>query len=160
MAKIQKTNAMRILDKEKIEYITKVYDTSDGKIDGVSVAKKVGRAENEIFKTIVTIGATKELYVFIIPVDKEIDLKKAAKVAGEKKIDMLPLNDLLKYTGYIRGGCSPIGMKKLYKTFIQENAMNLETMVFSGGKVGLQIELKPDDLKKAISAEFACVIKE
>lgn len=160
MSKIQKTNAMRILDKEKIEYNMKTYDTSDGKIDGVSVAKKVNRSENEIFKTIVTIGASKDIYVFIIPVDKEIDLKKASKVAGEKKIEMLPLSDLLKTTGYIRGGCSPVGMKKLYKTYIQESATTLETMVCSGGKIGLQIELKPDDLKKVTKAEYVCIIKE
>lgn len=160
MAKIQKTNAMRILDKEKIDYIMKTYDASDGKIDGVSVANKVGRSANEIFKTIVTVGISKEVYVFIIPVDKEIDLKKAAKVAGEKKIEMLPLSDLLKTTGYIRGGCSPIGMKKLYKTFIQKEGEELETIVFSGGKVGLQIEMKPLDLKKVINGEFVCVVKE
>lgn len=160
MGKIQKTNAMRILDREKLNYNMKTYDTSDGKIDGVSVAKKVNRNENEIFKTIVTIGMSKEVYVFIIPVDKEIDLKKAAKVAGEKKIEMLPLNDLLKTTGYIRGGCSPVGMKKLYKTFIQESAALLETMVFSGGKIGLQIEMNPDDLKKVTKAEYVCIVKE
>lgn len=160
MAKIQKTNAMRILDNEKIDYIVKTYDVCDGKIDGVSVANKVGRSTNEIFKTIVTVGASKEVYVFIIPVDKEIDLKKAAKTAGEKKIEMLPLNDLLKTTGYIRGGCSPIGMKKLYKTFIQKEGELLETIVFSGGKVGFQIEMKPLDLKKVVNGQFVCVVKE
>lgn len=159
MAKIQKTNAMRILDKEKIKYEIKEYDTSDGKIDGISVATKVGKNENEIFKTIITVGNSKEVYVFIIPVDKEIDLKKAARVAGEKKIDMLPLNDLLKVTGYIRGGCSPIGMKKLYKTFIQIEAKELESIAFSGGKVGFQIEMDPEELKKVIKAEFKDVLK-
>lgn len=160
MSKIQKTNAMRILDKEKVNYTTTSYDTDDGKIDGISVAKKVNRNENEIFKTIVTVASSKEIYVFIIPVDKEIDLKKAAKVAGEKKIEMLPLGDLLKTTGYIRGGCSPIGMKKLYKTYIQEEAEFLETMLCSGGKIGLQIEISPEDLKKVIKAEYNCVVKE
>lgn len=159
MAKINKTNAMRILDKEKVVYEMKTYDASDGKIDGISVAKKVGRDENEIFKTIVTIGQSKEIYVFVIPVNKEIDLKKAAKVAGEKKVDMLPLNDLLKVTGYIRGGCSPVGMKKLYKTFIEESAKSLSTIVFSGGKIGMQIEMNPNDLINVISAEYAHIVK-
>lgn len=159
MAKINKTNAMRILDKEKVVYEMKTYDASDGKIDGISVAKKVGRNEEEIFKTIVTIGQSKEVYVFVIPVNKEIDLKKAAKVACEKKIDMLPLNDLLKVTGYIRGGCSPVGMKKLYKTFIEESARGLSTIVFSGGKIGTQIEMNPNDLIKIISAEYVDVVK-
>lgn len=159
MAKVNKTNAMRILDKEKVVYEMKTYDASDGKIDGISVAKKVGRDENEIFKTIVTIGQSKEIYVFVIPVNKEIDLKKAAKVAGEKKVDMLPLNDLLKVTGYIRGGCSPVGMKKLYKTFIEESAKSLSTIVFSGGKIGMQIEMNPNDLINVISAEYAHIVK-
>ncbi len=159
MAKVNKTNAMRILDKEKVVYEMKTYDASDGKIDGISVAKKVGRDENEIFKTIVTIGQSKEIYVFVIPVNKEIDLKKAAKVAGEKKVDMLPLNDLLKVTGYIRGGCSPVGMKKLYKTFIEESAKTLSTIVFSGGKIGMQIEMNPNDLINVISAEYAHIVK-
>lgn len=159
MVKKQKTNAMRILDKEKLKYEVKIYDTSDGKIDGVSVAKKVGKKESEIFKTIVTVGNTKEVYVFIIPVDKEIDLKKAAKVTGEKNIDMLPLNDLLKVTGYVRGGCSPIGMKKLYRTFIQTEANELNSMAFSGGKIGVQIEMDPRLLKDVIKAQFEDVIK-
>lgn len=159
MGKIQKTNAMRILDTEKINYYVKTYDCSDGKIDGISVANKVGRSVDEICKTIVTISASKEVYVFIIPVDKEIDLKKAAKVAGEKKIDMLPLNDLLKTTGYIRGGCSPIGMKKQYKTFIQGEVELLNTVVVSGGKLGIQIELTPRDLLAITRGEYEDIIK-
>ncbi|MEG2893077.1 MAG: Cys-tRNA(Pro) deacylase [Clostridium sp.] len=159
MGKVQKTNAMRILDKEKINYTVKTYDSSDGKIDGVSVAAKVNRCEEEVCKTIVTTSSSKEIYVFIIPVNREIDLKKAAKVAGEKKIDMLPLNDLLKTTGYIRGGCSPIGMKKLYKTFIQSEVEALIEVVVSGGKIGMQIELIPCDLVRATNGEYEDIAK-
>lgn len=160
MAKISKTNAMRILDKEKIDYSVKTYDTSDGKIDGISVARKVNRSEDEIFKTIVTVGQSKDIYVFVIPVSKEIDLKKAGKISSEKNIEMLLIDNILKVTGYIRGGCSPIGMKKLYKTFIQIEAQNLETMVISAGKIGLQIEISPDCLREVTKGEFQCIVRE
>ena len=112
-----------------------------------------------MYKTLVTIGNSKNLYVFVIPVLEELNLKKAAKVAGEKKIEMIHVKDINKFTGYIRGGCSPIGMKKQYKTFIQKEALELERIVFSGGKIGLQIEMKPQDIEKAIRVEFEDVIK-
>lgn len=160
MGKVQKTNAMRILEKAKLEYEVKTYETNDGKIDGISVAAKLNKNEDEIFKTIVTIGVSKEIYVFIIPVNKEIDLKKAAKVASEKRIEMLPVNDLLKTTGYIRGGCSPIGMKKLYKTFIQVDAKKLDSIAFSGGRIGTQIEMKPADLLRIINGIYKDIVKD
>ena len=155
---IQKTNAMRILDKDKINYEVITYDISDDKIDGVSVAEKTGQDVKEVYKTLVTQGVSREFYVFVIPVDKELDLKKAAKVAGEKKVEMIHVKDINKYTGYIRGGCSPVGMKKLYKTFIQEEARDLENICVSGGKKGLQVKLEPMDLIKIINGSFADVI--
>lgn len=154
-----KTNAMRILDKENIKYNISTYENKDGKIDGVSVASKIGKNVEEVFKTLVLQGQSKEIYVFVIPVNEELDLKKSAKVAGEKKVEMIHVKDINKYTGYIRGGCSPIGMKKLYKTFIHSTAENLETIVVSGGKIGMQIELSPKDLTNIINGNFQDIIK-
>ncbi|MDY3360575.1 Cys-tRNA(Pro) deacylase [Clostridium celatum] len=155
---VQKTNAMRILDKNKIDYEVITYDISDDKIDGVSVAEKTGQDVKEVYKTLVTQGLSKEFYVFVIPVAEELDLKKAAKVAGEKKVEMIHVKDITKYTGYIRGGCSPVGMKKLYKTFIHEDAKALEKICVSGGKKGLQIKLEPKDLIESINGQFADII--
>lgn len=157
--KISKTNAMRILDSENIIYNIIIYENNDGKIDGISVSKKIGRDVNSVYKTLVTQGMSKEIYVFVIPVAEEIDFKKAAKAVGEKKIDMINVKDINKYTGYIRGGCSPVGMKKLYSTFINNTAKELEKIIVSGGKIGMQIELLPSDLIKVISARFEDVIK-
>lgn len=157
--KISKTNAMRILDSENIIYNIITYENNDGKIDGISVSKKIGRDVNSVYKTLVTQGMSKEIYVFVIPVAEEIDFKKAAKAVGEKKIDMINVKDINKYTGYIRGGCSPVGMKKLYSTFINNTAKELEKIIVSGGKIGMQIELLPNDLIKVISARFEDVIK-
>jgi Cys-tRNA(Pro)/Cys-tRNA(Cys) deacylase len=148
-----KTNAMRILDGQHIQYNILSYDHQDGKIDGMNVAEKIERAPEMVFKTLVAHGK-QNLFVFVIPVHKELDLKKAAKSAGEKKIEMLPVKDLQKYTGYIRGGCSPIGMKKLYPTFIDQPALELETIIVSGGKIGTQLELSPHDLALIIQAQF------
>ncbi|MBP1890180.1 Cys-tRNA(Pro)/Cys-tRNA(Cys) deacylase [Clostridium moniliforme] len=156
---MQKTNAMRILDKNKIEYNSLTYDASDGHIDGAAVAEKTGQDPKTVYKTLVTMGNSKNLYVFVLPVLEELDLKKGAKVSGEKKIEMIHVKDINKLTGYIRGGCSPIGMKKQYKTFIQKDALNLEKIVFSGGKIGLQIEMNPKDIEKAIRVEFEDIIK-
>ena len=155
---VQKTNAMRILDKNKINYEVITYDISDDKIDGISVAEKTGQDVKEVYKTLVTQGASREFYVFVIPVDKELDLKKAAKSAGEKSLQMIHVKDITKYKGYIRGGCSPGGMKKLCKTFIQEEARELENICVSGGKKGLQVKLEPMDLIKIINGSFADVI--
>lgn len=154
-----KTNAMRILDLNKIIYKVNSYDTKDGKIDGISVAKKIGRDVHEVFKTLVTQGGSKELYVFVIPVEEELDLKKVARITNEKKLDMINVKDINKYTGYIRGGCSPIGMKRLYKTFINNSAESLKTIIISGGKIGIQIEITPDDLVQVIGAKFENIIK-
>lgn len=147
-----KTNAMRMLDAKKMTYNVMTYNNEDGQIDGVSVAKKIGKDASVVYKTLVTQGQIKSLYVFVIPVEAELDLKKAAKAAGEKKLEMLPVKDIQKWTGYIRGGCSPIGMKKLYPTFIDESAAMLSSIVVSGGKIGMQIELSVEDLQTVTEA--------
>ena len=154
-----KTNAMRILDSKKVSYEMLSYESEDGKIDGISVAHKIGVDEKNVFKTLVAQGTSKELYVFVIPVAEELDLKNAAKIAGEKKVEMIPVKDILKYTGYIRGGCSPIGMKKNYKTFIHESAEDLDFIIFSAGKIGHQIKMNPNDLVSVVEGEFAFLIK-
>lgn len=156
---VQKTNAMRILDKAKVSYNIINYENKDGKVDGVSVAKKIGRRNDEVFKTLVTTSNTKNIYVFLIPVHKEIDFKKAAKVASEKSIEMIDVNDLQKITGYIRGGCSPIGMKKQYTTFIDKSAEELNTIIVSGGKIGVQLEISTKDLYNIISFSYNDIIK-
>lgn len=138
-----KTNAMRLLDKAGIAYAAQSYDTADGAIDGVSVAKKTGRDPARVFKTLVCTGASGSVYVFCIPVAAELQLKAAARAAGEKSLGMLPVARLLETTGYVKGGCSPVGMKKQYPTFLHESAFGFETILVSGGKVGLQIELSP-----------------
>lgn len=155
---MKKTNAVRILDSKGINYKMIEYKVDDGQIDGMSVTKKIGKEFNEVYKTLVTKG-TKENYVFIIPVNDHLDLKKAAEVSGEKKIEFININDIQKTTGYIRGGCSPVGMKKDLKTFIQKDSLDLETIVVSAGKIGLQIELNPLDLEKVVNVEFADIIK-
>ncbi|MCA1026486.1 Cys-tRNA(Pro) deacylase [Cytobacillus kochii] len=149
-----KTNAMRLLDQSKVSYEIMTYDVADGKIDGLSVAEKTGKSGQTVFKTLVTAGASKQNYVFVIPVNKELDMKKAAKASGEKKIEMIHVKDIQKITGYIRGGCSPIGMKKQYPTIIDASAKDLKSMIVSGGKLGTQIELTLQDLIKMTSAEL------
>ncbi|MGN0144382.1 MAG: Cys-tRNA(Pro) deacylase [Clostridium sp.] len=158
-AKENKTNAMRLLDRNKIEYTTHAYENEDGKIDGIAVAHKIGKDEACVFKTLVTIGHSKENYVFVVPVAEELDMKKAAKAAGEKNVEMIHVKDINKTTGYIRGGCSPLGMKKVFKTFVHNSALDCETIVFSGGKIGSQIEMNPNDLPKVIGCEFVDIIK-
>jgi Cys-tRNA(Pro)/Cys-tRNA(Cys) deacylase len=154
-----KTNAMRILDSKKIKYDWITYDSNDGKIDGVSVAHKIGKDPMEVYKTLVAQGNSKNIFVFIIPVEAELDLKKAAKAAGDKKVEMIPVKDIQKWTGYIRGGCSPIGMKKPYATFIDQTASELETIIVSGGKIGAQVQLSVEDLKQVTNATFAEISK-
>lgn len=154
MAKsIPKTNAMRILEKEKIPYTMHTYEAGD-QIDGVSVATKLGLPLEKVFKTLVTQGKSKNFYVFVIPVAEELNLKAAATSVGEKSVEMIHVKDINKITGYIRGGCSPIGMKKQFQTVIHESAKELEQMIVSGGKIGFQIELKPEDLAKACGGTF------
>lgn len=158
MSKV-KTNAMRILDQKKIEYNVITYDVIDGKIDGIAVAQKINRDSKEVYKTLVAEGQSKELYVFVLPVEEELDLKKAAQVTLEKNINMLHVKDIQKNTGYIRGGCSPIGMKKSYKTFINESAEKLDKIIISAGKIGTQIEIEPHLLIDVTKAEFKEIIR-
>ncbi|MDD5952697.1 MAG: Cys-tRNA(Pro) deacylase [Oscillospiraceae bacterium] len=155
MAKsIPKTNAMRILEKEHISYTMHTYDP-DGEIDGISVAHKLGQDPKQVFKTLVTKGRSGDYYVFVIPVAEELNLKAAAAAVGEKSVEMLHVKDLCRVTGYIRGGCSPIGMKKQFVTVLDLSAQQLAQMIVSGGKIGFQIELSPSDLAKAAKATFA-----
>lgn len=152
---MEKTNAMRILDGKKIAYNFYTYDSKDGKIDGISVAQKIGKDPELVYKTLVVHGGTKNIYVLIIPVADELDLKKAAKVTEEKKIEMISVKDILQITGYIRGGCSPVGMKKLYPTYIDETAAQLSNIVVSAGKIGMQIELSSADLLQVVDGKLA-----
>ncbi|MFP5108491.1 Cys-tRNA(Pro) deacylase [Neobacillus sp. C211] len=154
-----KTNAMRILDAKIVSYEMLTYDNKDGKIDGVSVAEKIGREPKEVYKTLVAMGASRNIFVFVIPVAEELDLKKAAKAAGEKNIEMLPVKDIQKWTGYIRGGCSPIGMKKEYKTFIDVSCRSIDSIIVSGGKIGVQIVLDPILLQEVTKADIVPIIK-
>lgn len=151
---MEKTNVMRILDQKKIPYQAYTYADTDA-ISGVEVAEVLGQNPNQVFKTLVTVGASKRNYVFVIPVCAELNLKKAAKAVGEKSIEMIKSKDLLPLTGYIHGGCSPIGMKKLFKTVIDSSAGDFGTIIFSAGKIGYQVEVSPADLKKVILYEFA-----
>lgn len=150
-----KTNVMRILDKAKITYKAHTYDHSDGAIDGAAVAEKMGQNPEQVFKTLVTKGAGRDYYVFVVPVLKELDLKKAAKSVGEKHVEMIHVKDINKVTGYIRGGCSPIGMKKQFVTVFDKSAENIETIIVSAGKIGYQIELAPKDLIELVGAKTA-----
>ena len=154
-----KTNAMRILDTNNINYNILTYDKKDGKIDGISVAQKIGKDPKVVYKTLVAHGSNGDIYVFIIPVESELDLKKAAKITGDKKVEMIHVKDINKYTGYIRGGCSPIGMKKNYPTYIHEEAAFLDNIIVSGGKIGVQIELSVKDLTNIIDGEL-CDLKK
>ncbi len=151
--KEEKTNVMRILDAAKIEYKSHCYLDS-GAVSGTEVADALGEDYDSVFKTLVTVGKSGEHYVFAIPVDKELDLKKAAVAAGEKSISMVKSKELLSLTGYIHGGCSPIGMKKYFRTFFDETAMLFDTIFFSAGKIGYQVEMSPSDIDKIIPFEY------
>ena len=144
---------MRILDQKKIPYQAYCYADTDA-ISGVEVAEVLGQNPHQFFKALVTVGASKRNYVFVIPVCEELQLKKAAKAVGEKSIEMIKSKELLPLTGYIHGGCSPIGMKKLFKTVIHSSASEFGTIIFSAGKIGYQVEVAPTDLKKVIPYEF------
>lgn len=150
-----KTNAMRMLDREKIPYNVHTYDNSDGKIDGPSVAAKIDQDPKRVWKTLVTKGASGGYFVFVLPVELDLDLKKAAKAVGEKSVSMIRVDEINKVTGYIRGGCSPVGMKKLYPTVFDRRVEGLPTVVVSGGRIGTQIEVEPDALLKAVKAVTA-----
>lgn len=151
-----KTNAMRLLDKAKITYRVHEYPHHDGEaVDGESVAALLGQDPAQVFKTLVTQGASRNFYVFVIPVEKELDLKKAARSVGEKSVAMLHVADLLKTTGYVRGGCSPVGMKKQFVTVFDESVLDQPSVMVSGGKIGTQIQLAPADLLGIIRAQTA-----
>lgn len=149
-----KTNAMRILDKNKISYETINYEC-DEFIDGLHTAEKTGAPVEQSFKTLVAQGKSKEYYVLVIPIAEEVDLKKAAKVLGEKSIEMIHVKDITKVTGYVRGGCSPLGMKKLYPTIIQESAETFDLIYVSGGRIGFTIKVNPQELARVVNAKFA-----
>lgn len=157
--KVSKTNAMRILDSEKINYEIREY-LENGPVAAVDVAAFLGQPADRIFKTLVTTDNNHGYYVFCIPGDGELDLKKAAKTAGVKKIEMLKQKDLLPLTGYIHGGCSPVGMKKVFPTFIDASALRWDTIYVSGGKIGVQIEIAPKDLEKFMDIKFEEVTKQ
>lgn len=150
----EKTNAMRILDKNKISYELITYEC-DEFIDGLHTAEKTGAPVEQSFKTLVAQGKSKSYYVFVIPIAEEVDLKKAAKVAGEKSIEMIHVKDIKDITGYIRGGCTPIGMKKQFPTFIQQEAENYDKIYISGGRLGTTLKLSPQDICKVTRAQYA-----
>ncbi|MBE6054473.1 MAG: Cys-tRNA(Pro) deacylase [Clostridium sartagoforme] len=153
----EKTNVMRILDKKNIKYNSYSYVDTDA-ISGLEVADALGQDPKQVFKTLVTVGKSKNYYVFVIPVEKELNLKNAAKAVKEKSIEMIKSKELLPLTGYIHGGCSPIGMKKFYTTIIDSSAEKLETFIFSVGKIGYQVELSLNELKKVIQLQVADLV--
>lgn len=155
-----KTNVMRILEKEKIPYEAHEYPHGKEAIDGVTVAQLLSQDVETVFKTLVTVDKKNEYYVFVVPVEKELDLKKAAKAVGAKAIEMIHVKDINKVTGYIRGGCSPIGMKKQYKTVFHETAGLQDRIIVSAGKIGYQIETAPENLIKLTKGSYADICKE
>lgn len=154
-----KTNAMRILESLKIPYTHYTYEC-DEFVDGLQIADKLSLPYEKVYKTLVTKGNSRNYFVFVIPVAEELDLKKAAKSVGEKSVEMIAVKDINAVTGYIRGGCTAVGMKKQYVTRIDASAESLPTMIVSGGKIGLQLELTPQDLAKAAKAEFADILRK
>ena len=150
---MKKTNAARILDRLKIDYELKEYKVDLNDLSAIHVAKDVNMDIKTVFKTLVAQGTSKELYVFVIPVAEELNLKVAASITGEKKIEMINVKDMLKYTGYIRGGCSPIGLKKNYKTYLDKSCKVLKYIIVSAGKIGYQIKISPNDLLNVVSGE-------
>ena len=154
---MEKTNVMRMLDQKKISYMSHCY-LNTGAISGIEVAEVLNEDPNKVFKTLVTISSTNHYYVFVIPVAEELDLKKAAKAVNEKSISMLKQKDLLPLTGYIHGGCSPIGMKKVFKTVVHISAESLDTIMISAGKIGYQVELNYQELEKFVPLELHDII--
>ena len=151
-----KTNAMRMLDRMKIPYEAMTYECGEF-IDGIQIADKLGLPHEKVYKTLVTVGNSKNYFVFVLPIEGELDLKKAARAVGEKSVEMLPVREITTVTGYVRGGCTAIGMKKAFPTTIQENAQTLDYIYVSGGKLGMQLKLSPDDLKNVTQAQYADV---
>ena len=150
----EKTNVMRILDKNKIPYKSRFYENT-GAVSGMEVAEVLGQDPSEVFKTLVTVGTSGNYYVFIVPVSRELNLKKAASFVGEKSVSMIKSKELLPLTGYIHGGCSPVGMKKLFRTVMDSSAKEKNTVMVSGGKIGCQIEISPTDLAKVVPFDFS-----
>ena len=155
----EKTNVMRILEQKKIDYTSYCY-ADTGVVSGIEVAAALNQDPNRVFKTLVTMGGSNNNYVFLVPVLKELDLKKAAKSVGEKSIHMLKSKDLLPLTGYVHGGCSPIGMKKQFRTIIDASAANFGTIIFSGGKIGYQVETTLKELKKVLRFELEDIVDD
>ena len=155
---MSKTNALRIIEAAGIRHLVCGYDVSDGKIDGISVAHKIGREPERVFKTLVAAGKTMGLVVFVIPVACELNLKKAAHAIGDKYVEMIKSRDLEPQTGYVHGGCSPVGMKKQFPTYIEETAALYETIIVSAGRIGLQMELSPEDLARVTGAVLCDLI--
>ena len=155
----EKTNVMRVLDQKKVPYTPHHYAHPDGAVDGASVAALIDRDPAAVCKTLVTQGASKKYYVFVIPVLKELDLKAAAKAVGEKSIEMIKQAQLLPLTGYVHGGCSPVGMKKAFPTVLNESVKELDTITVSAGKIGAQVELAPEALRQLVDGVFAPVTK-
>ena len=158
MSKEVKTNAMRMLDRAKVSYTYEEYECDDF-TDGIQTADKLGYDHKLVYKTLVTTGKTGNHYVFVIPIEAEIDFKKAAKVVGEKSLEMLHLKDLTKVTGYVRGGCSPLGMKKQFPTVVHESAASFDKIYISGGRVGTSITVNPDALLKVTRGQYADIIQ-
>jgi len=158
--KEQKTNVMRVLEQKKIPYAAHEYPHGDGPVDGVTVAQLTGQNPENVFKTLVTVGASRANYVFVIPVASELDLKKAAKAVGEKSIAMIHVSEITPLTGYVRGGCSPVGMKKQFPTVFDETAELIDHILVSGGKIGTQIETAPADLIALVGGKTADITTE
>ncbi len=153
---MEKTNVMRILEQKKIPHEVYTYGSTVA-VSGPEVAAMIDRNPEQVFKTLVTVGKSKQNYVFVIPVEKELNLKKAAKAVNEKSIEMVKSKELLPLTGYVHGGCSPIGMKKFFTTTLDVRAESQPAIIFSAGRIGYQVEVKPEDLKKMIRYQFADV---
>ena len=156
-SKEEKTNVMRLLEQAKVDYNHYCYADTEA-ISGVEVAAVLGQDVTRVFKTLVTVGKSGEHYVFVVPVAEELDLKKAAGAVGEKSIAMVKSKELLGLTGYIHGGCSPIGMKKYFQTTIHSTAEHMDTIIFSGGKIGYQVEVSPKALQKVIAFQYKDII--
>ena len=159
--KEEKTNVMRVLEQKKIPYTPHSYSHEEGvAVDGASVARSLGMEPGQVFKTLVARGKSGGFHVFVIPVEKELDLKKAAKASGEKSVEMVHVKELLGLTGYVRGGCSPVGMKKAFPTVFDESVLNVPTVMVSAGKIGYQVECAPADLIGLVRAQTAAITTE
>ena len=157
--KEQKTNVMRLLEQKKIGYKPHEYPHGDEAVDGLTVAKLMNQDSEKVFKTLVTKGNSGDYYVFVLPVECELDLKKSARAVGEKSVEMIHVKDIMKVTGYVRGGCSPVGMKKQYKTTFHITASDIDSIIVSAGKIGYQIELKPKDIIALTKGQVKDIVK-